>query len=463
MSKYFVALIAVFIFVSYSLIGVEAQELPSPLAQISMGSEPADVLCEGGLQLIIRSNDRPACVMPSSTEILGQRGLVVSVGEIAPIEEPVTPPTGNEASDVIEASNRFMLDYYSLIRSEPDNVFFSPWSIISAFSVVYEGAKGQTAEEIGSAIYLPRDDSERRDSFESMQQILNTNSSEYELQNANALWIQQEFDIKENFVDTARQYYDSEVAEVEFPADESKIDSWVENKTNNKIKDLIKGKTDEMTMLVITNAVYFKGAWESPFNPNQTSQEDFTLESNETIEAPMMYQKSRFDYAENDQLQLLSMPYEGDRLSMIVLLPKDDLSSLEESLTLEDLQGWQEELQAQEVMVYLPKFKMETEYELGTQMKELGVELAFDPDQADLSGIADVSPQNLYIQFATHKAFVEVNEEGTEAAAATGIGVGVTSAPAEPTVFRADHPFIFMIQDNDTGLVLFMGKVADPS
>jgi serpin B len=277
------------------------------------------------------------------------------------------------------------------------------------------------------------------------------------------LWVKTGFGVKQEFVDIARQYYDSEVAEVEFPAGESEIDSWVENQTNGKIKDLVKDKTNDMTRLVITNAVYFMGTWKDQFNANLTSQDEFSLNPYETVEVPMMYQKSRFDYAENDKLQILSMPYKGDRLSMLVLLPKNNLVSLEGSLTLEELSSWQEAMQNQEVYVYMPKFKLEAEYDLSPQMKELGVELAFDPDYADLSGIADVTPNNLYIGFATHKAFVDVNEEGTEAAAATAIGVDMTSAPVDPTIFRADHPFVFLIQDNETGLVLFMGRVSDPS
>jgi serpin B len=408
----------------------------------------------------------PACVKAVTADILSQRGLVIFIDTTPPPVEP-TPsepvPSGKEASDIIEASNEFMLDFYSLNSAGQDNIFFSPWSILSAFSVVYEGARGQTAEEVASATYLPRDDSSRRDSFKSIQQSLNPNSTEYELTNANALWIKSGFGVKQEFIDIARQYYDSEVAEVEFPADEPKIDSWVENKTNNKIKDLVKDKTNDMTRLVITNAVYFMGTWKDQFNANLTSQEDFSLNPYETVEVPMMYQKSRFDYVENDKMQVLSMPYKGDRLSMLVLLPKNSIGSLEESLTLEDLSSWQEAMQNQEVYVYMPKFKLESEYDLIPKMKDLGVDLAFDPDYADLSGIANVKPNNLYIGFATHKAFVDVNEEGTEAAAATAIGVEETSAPANPTVFRADHPFVFLIQDNETGLVLFMGRVSNPS
>lgn len=467
MTKFLIIPIVLLIFFSYSLNGVVAQGIPSPLSQIRMGVEPADVQCDSFLQLIIRSNDMPACVRAATADILNQRGLVIFIDNTpAPTEPPPTEKpeiSSKEASDVIEASNEFMLDFYSLNNAVQDNIFFSPWSILSAFSVVYEGAKGQTAEEIASAIYLPRDNSDRRDSFKIIQQNLTPNSTEYELTNANALWIKTGFGVKHEFVDIAKQYYDSEVDEVEFPADESKIDSWVENKTNNKIKDLVKDKTNDRTRLVITNAVYFMGTWKDQFNANLTSQADFTLESGNTVEVPMMYQKSRFDYAENDKLQILSMPYKGDRLSMLVLLPRNDLSSLERSLTMEEMNRWQEEMQNEMVYVYMPKFKIEAEYDLKPQMKELGVELAFDPDYADLSGIADVKPNNLYIGFATHKAFVDVNEEGTEAAAATAIGVELSSAPTNPTIFRADHPFVFLIKDNETGLILFMGRVSDPS
>jgi serpin B len=463
MIKYLVMPIVVLIFISYSLNGAAAQEVPSPLNQIKMGIEPADVQCRDSLQLVIRSNDLPACVKAVTADILSQRGLVIFIDVTLPsIEKPI-PPTDKEASDIVEANNKFMLDYYTLTSKEPDNIFFSPWSILSAFSVLYEGARGQTADEVASALYLPRDDLDRRDSFKTIQQNLNPNSTEYELTNANALWIKTGFGVKQEFVDIAKQHYDSKVSEVEFPADEAEIDAWVENQTNGKIEDLVKDKTNDMTRLVITNAVYFMGTWKDQFNANLTSQDDFTLGSGDTVEVPMMYQKSRFDYAENDLLQILSMPYKGDRLSMLVLLPKNDLGSLEESLTQEELNSWQKEMQTEEVYVYMPKFKLEAEYDLGPQMKELGVELAFDPYYADLSGIADVAPNNLYVGFATHKAFVDVNEEGTEAAAATAIGVEQTSAPADPTVFRADHPFVFLVQDNETGLVLFMGRVSDPS
>lgn len=440
---------------------------PPPLKQIRSGTLPENVTCTEGLQLVFKStNDNPACVKPSTVDVLIKRGWASmstseSIDDSTP-QLPITDKSITEAQNIVKANNRFMLDFYSLASSKAeDNVFFSPWSMISAFSVLYEGAKGDTAEEIGSAFYLPRDDSARRTSFESMQGELNVNGSGYELRNANALWIKNGFGVKEDFVNTARQFYDSEVAEVSFPADEEKIDAWVEQKTNNKIKDLVKDKTDSSTRLVITNAVYFKGTWLTQFDPNQTKEDDFKVNPEKTVKVPMMHRDGGFTYLETGDLQILSMPYKGERMSMMVLLPKDgNLESFEESLSVQELEGWKQSLQQQRVKVFIPKFTLQTAYGLTEKMQKLGMSLAFDPDNADLSGMAE---KQLFVQFAIHKAFVDVNEEGTEAAAATGIGIGLTSEPSPPPVFRADRPFVFLIQDNETGLVLFMGKVVDPT
>ncbi len=463
--------IGLFIFTSIFLVNyAEAQEkIPSPLMQISMGVEPRYIQCSDSLQLIIRSsNNLPACVKPNTAEILSQRALAIIMENITtpPIQEPqpITKPTqtGKETKNIVDANNRFMLDFYSKTSKPEENSFFSPWSMISAFSVLYEAAREQTADEIASVFYLPKDDSLRRISFESMQSDLNTNGTGYELRNANALWIKTGFGVKEDFINNARQYYDSKVSEVDFPAGELIIDSWVENKTNNKIKDLVKGNTNDDTRLVITNAVYFKGTWQTQFDPNQTHDDEFIISEDKTVTVPMMYVQSKFAYVETDELQILSMPYEGQRMSMLVLLPRNnDLDSLEKSLTVEKLEEWQNLMQEQEIILFIPKFKLETKYGLPKTMQELGMNLVFDSKNSDLSGISDVKP--LFVGFAIHKAFVDVNEEGTEAAAATVIGI-ITESEHPPTpIFRADHPFIFLIQDNETGLILFMGKTSDPT
>lgn len=443
----------VFLFlIILSAVSLSSAFAQSPLEQYHSGVDAKSISCNVGYQLIVRSNDMPACVFPGSVDALSQRNLVSVILDV------VTEAPTNEAETLADANNQFMADFYSLNDKE-ENLFFSPWSILSAFSVVYEGANGQTADEIASALYLPRDDSKRQNSFESLQQDLNPSGTEYELANANALWIKKGFDIKQDYVDTAKKHYDSKIADAEFPQDEPVIDSWVENQTNGKITDLVKGKTDEMTRLVITNAIYFKGSWVSQFNQNQTSPANFTTNSG-VVQVPMMYQKHRFEYAEDGTMQVLKMPYKGERLSMMILLPKGGASL--DTITAQDIKSWNDKMTQDTVYTYIPRFKMETKYDLTSIMKDLGVKTAFDPNSADLSGIADVKPNNLYIGFAIHKAYVDVNEVGTEAAAATGIGVELSSAPVNPIIFRADHPFVFLIQDEQSGLVLFMGKLTNP-
>ena len=436
--------------------------ISSPLKQFKSGVPLDKIQCKEGLVFAIKSSDSsPICIKQNTLEILKQRGWLAST---IPDTTPITTTTDlNEpAKNIVDANNQFMLDYYTVTNTKGDNSFFSPWSMLSAFSLLYEGARGQTADEISSVFYLPKDDSQRRDSFTVMQNNLNVNGSGYELRNANALWVQQGFGVKEDYINTAKQFYDSKVSEVNFPADEQIIDSWVEQKTNDKIQDLVKGKTNELTKLVITNAVYFKGTWQTQFEPDQTSESEFRVNEDKSVSTPLMYMQSKFPYAETSDLQIISIPYNGDKLSMLVLLPKDNLESLDKSLTLENLQNWKNNLQVQETKLFMPKFKIETTYELPKIMQSLGMKLAFDENKSDLSGIANTPPR-LFVTDAVHKAFVDVNEEGTEAAAATGITVGVTSMGPEMPVFRADHPFVFLIQDNETGLILFMGKVVDPT
>ena len=337
----------------------------SPLKQFHSGILTKEIQCKDGLELAIkRSNSSPACVTHSTLEILKQRGWIANSTSnyTKPIINP--PEIRKPAKNIVDSTNQFMLDYYSTTNTKDDNFFFSPWSILSAFSVLYEGAEGQTADEIAGIFYLPKDDSERRDSFGTMQNNLNVNGSGYELRNANALWIKHGFDVKDEFVNMSKQYYDSKVSEVNFPADESIVDSWVENQTNNKIKDLIKGKTDGGTELVITNAIYFKGTWQTQFESKNTKDRPFHVTSDKSVSVPMMNTQSKFAYAETDDLQIISMPYKGQKISMSVLLPKNNLESLEKSITVQKLEDWKKSLREQDVILSLPKFKLETEYDL---------------------------------------------------------------------------------------------------
>lgn len=370
---------------------------------------------------------------------------------------------------VVSANNQFALDLYSEFKDEEGNIFFSPYSISTALAMTYEGARGQTAEEIQSVFHFPADDTVRRPAFARVYNELNREDKEYQLHTANALWAEQTYQFLPEYLNTVEKYYGGKTTNLDFITKTEKsrktINNWVENQTNNKIKDLIpKGAIDVMTRLVLTNAIYFKGEWVKQFDEEDTSEQDFRVSSDKTVKVPMMRltgEEAEFNYAETENLQILEMPYSGEELSMLILLPKEnDLGALEESLHTEKLDEWRKMIKEQRVNVYIPKFTFETKYTLNNYLKQMGMPTAFS-DNADFSGMT--GNRDLFIGFVIHQAFVEVNEEGTEAAAATAVGMALTAMPEPTPVFRADHPFIFMIQERETGNILFLGKVADPS
>jgi len=239
----------------------------------------------------------------------------------------------------------------------------------------------------------------------------------------------------------------------------------VEKKTNNKIKNLIaKGVLDSMTRLVLTNAIYFKGNWHSQFQEDRTRPAPFTLLNGDRVEVPMMNQTAEFGYMETEDFQALELPYVDNELSMIILLPKqtDGLTKFEQTLTLENLSQWLSKLHKREVIVSIPKFKMTSQFSLASVLKSMGMADAFNQAKADFSGMN--GKKDLFISAVIHKAYVDVNEEGTEAAAATAVTMRLTSiGPDQTPVFRADHPFLFLIRDNHSGSILFIGRVMNPA
>jgi len=399
------------------------------------------------------------------TETLDEIPQVEPEPDFDPHPEP--EPIISEAIDlVVDANNQFALDFYSQVTADKEeNVFFSPWSISIAFAIAYEGAKGDTAQEISSVFEFPQEDNLRRSLFQYIQNDLNEKDANYSLNTANALWIKEGYEIKQDYINTAKVYYDSKVDNVDFVTDEGVniINEWVKTKTNNKIEDLLaEGSTDELTRLVITNAIYFKGEWAYPFSPEWTRESDFHINKDKTVKVSMMDLDDRkLNYTQNQLLEILELPYKGDKVFMLILLPKEieGLKSVEEDLTVEKLSQWRENLSETQIAVLLPKFTAETKYDLKDNLQNMGMKIPFDKLNADFSGINET--EQLYIDQAVHKAFVNVYELGTEAAAATGIEMRLTSGP--PATFRADHPFIFIIQDNQTGNILFIGKMVDPT
>ncbi|MFA6146134.1 MAG: serpin family protein [Patescibacteria group bacterium] len=393
--------------------------------------------------------------------------------KLTPTPVPVTDDKGSTPegiNSIISANNQFALDLYSQLKSSEGNIFFSPYSISTAIAMTYEGARGTTAEEMQSVFHFPVDSNLRRSAFASIHNQLNKPDAKYQLSIANALWAQNDYKFLNDYLTTLEQYYAGKATNVDFKnsteVSRQTINKWVEDKTNDKIKNLFpQGSIDSMTRLVLTNAIYFKGTWIKQFEKNKTSDENFRLSSVNTVKISMMQRTdkdAKFNYTETDDLQVLEMPYEGNKLSMMVLLPKnEDLSSLESSLSLEKINDWKSKLQEQRVDVFMPKFTFDTKYFMNETLAKMGMPTAFT-NSADFSGMDGT--KDLSIQNVIHQAFVDVNEEGTEAAAATGISMGETSAPPQQTpVFRADHPFLFVIQDKDNGNILFFGRVSNPN
>ncbi|MBU1089376.1 serpin family protein [Patescibacteria group bacterium] len=393
--------------------------------------------------------------------------------------EPVSPPaispetsaSESEIAAVVDASNQFAFDLYSEYKAEGGNVFFSPYSISTALAMTFEGARGQTAEEMQTVFHFPENEDERKLGYSGLLGKINAENENYKLSTANALWAQENYKFLDEYFETVEKYYGGGVTNLDFAKETESsritINNWVEDQTNDKIKDLIPvGGITGSTKLVLTNAIYFKGDWLKQFNEDETRDDDFRMSSGETIEVPMMQQtdeEAKFNFAENEELQILELPYSGEELSMLILLPKnDDLDLLENNLTLANLAAWKKDLRKEQVKVFIPKFKFETKYFMAKDLAEMGMPTAFS-GAADFSGMT--GERDLFISAVIHQAFVEVNEEGTEAAAATAVVMDeeMVAEPESIPIFRADHPFVFLIQEKETGSILFLGRVSDPS
>jgi serpin B len=375
-----------------------------------------------------------------------------------------------DIQSLIQANTTFALDMYQKVRDNEGNLFFSPYSISTAFAMTYTGARCETQKQMAGVFHFSHDPHQLHPSFSELQahfQKLQENSP-FRLNIANALWIQKEYELLRTFVELNQKYYQASLFHLDFHKDpegsRSKINDWVEDKTEDKIKDLLPGGAiNTLTRLVLTNTIYFKAEWQNTFNAHNTKDQDFWITPEEKTKVKMMAQKDRFGYWENDTLQILEMPYIQKDLSMIVFLPQkiDGLPVLESNLNPSTLDNWTSNLKNQHVDVFFPKFTTTQDIDLKEILKSLGMVDAFT-ENADFSGIEP--KKELYITDALHKAFIDVDEVGTEAAAATAISMGVTSIrpPESLPEFRADHPFFYLIKDNQTGSIIFMGRLTRP-
>jgi serpin B len=378
-----------------------------------------------------------------------------------------------DLSEIVDGSNQFALDLYQQLRSTEGNLFFSPSSISTALAMTYAGAAGDTEEEMAKTLHFQMPSERLHEGMKTLQAFWKTPDQKkgVRLNLANRLWGQESSEFLPEFLQVTRDKYAAELARLNFAQSEDArqtINGWVEDQTENKITNLIPaGAISSDTKLVLTNAVYFHGIWTDPFKKDRTKDEDFHLAATDKIKVPMMHRWDEFRYGAIDELQILELPYGDGSLSMVVLLPKeiDGLADLEAKLTFQNLQRWTASVKHEdEVKVYLPRFKTTSQFELSSTLKTMGMETAFDANAADFSGMT--GGKDLFISAVIHKAFVDVNEEGTEAAAATGVIMAPTAAPIqepkEPPVFRADYPFVFMIRDNRHGGILFLGRITNP-
>ena len=386
----------------------------------------------------------------------------------------------NLSSEAIfhEAANNFGFELLQQFIAHPiynNNPFFSPYSIFTALAMTYEGAEGNTADEMAEVLNIEQDNESFHNYVQYLYNIFNQNN-EYNISTANALWIEQTYQVLDQYIDIVEEFYNAESENIDFSNPELAaeiINQWVENKTNDLIQDLIKPDdiTPYITKLILTNAIYFKGTWEIQFDKENTTDRPFTLSSGNTIDIPTMLlidTEDFFNYTETDEFQMLELPYTGNNISMIIILPKEDndpstiINSISDSD--ESYNDLLDSMEERNVNIYLPKFNITTpQYSIVEILYNLGIHDAFTYD-ADFSGIS--GNYDLFIKDVIHKAFIEVNEEGTEAAASTGVIMNLKSMPGEindRVIFNCDHEFLYLIQENETGTILFMGVMNNPT
>ncbi|HWR64489.1 MAG TPA: serpin family protein [Bellilinea sp.] len=384
-----------------------------------------------------------------------------------------TPP--QSAYDAIgtlsTGNNEFALELYQQLRSQSGNLFYSPFSISQALAMTYAGAKGETETQMASTLHFDLAQADLHAAFNALSATLasrvgDSDQGGFELNIANALWGQQGFGFQPDFLDTLALHYGAGMQAVDFAASDAArqtINDWVAEQTKDKIQDLIpEGVLNELTRLVLTNAIYFKAAWLLPFEESATQNDTFDLLDGSEIQVPMMRQVESFGYLKAEDFEAVELFYEGRELSMVILLPDEDqFAAFEQNLNAATLQSFIDQLAVERLDLSLPKFKVESSFGLAETLAAMGMPDAFDVVNADFSGMT--GQPDLFITDVVHKAFVDVNEIGTEAAAATGVVMGLKSMPTgEPIEVKIDRPFLFVIRDVQTGAMLFFGRVVEP-
>ncbi len=370
-----------------------------------------------------------------------------------------------------ESNNLFAVDLFKQIQSKSENLIFSPYSIGTVLAMIYSGSGGKTAAEMSEVLYFPAQellDPVESGMRESMQATDTMEGTDFRL--ANAIWAQEDFSFLPDYLARVEKYYDAPLSLMDFvetsnrEESRKKINHWVEEKTNNRIQDLIQpGILDASTRLVLTNAIYFNGGWMFPFDTAATFPSLFHTSKQESIKTDFMHQIRSYPYYEDEEIQAISLPYKNNRMALMVILPKsiEGWRLISQVINYERINLVISGMGTREVQLALPKFRSELQINLRQELTSMGMGTAFSR-HADLSGMT--GEENLYVDEVIHKAFIEVNEMGTEAAAATAAIIGLKSSLRDdPVRFNADHPFVFFLFDRQTGCIIFTGRLVKPS
>ncbi len=387
----------------------------------------------------------------------------------------LNPAAGPEdLSELADGNAAFAFDLYRTLRSEDGNLFFSPHSISTALAMTYAGAAGDTASQMAATLHFTLPAERLHPALNAYALDLQaraeqaTEGTPFELSIANSLWGQDGFPFLDAFLDLLAENYGAGMRLVDYQNDpegaRKAINDWVSDETHDRIKDLIpQGAIDAMTRLVLANAIYFKAGWLNPFEESATGPEPFHLLDGSAAEIPMMRQTESYGYILGDGYRAIELPYQNGNTSMLIILPEEgQFQAVEERLSAEMVADLLSRMTYGQVNLGLPKFTYESEFNLNNALIGLGMTDAFDSGRADFSGMDGA--RDLFISDVIHKAFVAVDEKGTEAAAATAVIMELTSAPmGEPITFTVDRPFVYMIRDQQTGSILFLGRVLDPA
>lgn len=399
--------------------------------------------------------------------------LTIGFFLIACNEEPATPAVSDlipteKSAKIIAADNQFGFEIFQKVNSsldEPKNTMISPLSVSLALAMVYNGTGGNTKKQMEDMLHkanLTPDDINQ--SYKDLVLALTSHDPKVELSISNAIFYRNSFSVKNNFITTNQNYYQAEVSGLDFTKTTETLNTmndWVNTQTKGKIDKIIE-KVNPEDVMYLLNAIYFNGEWKYRFDTQETSNLSFTKEDKTVIQVPTMMIENPFNYYSHQNFELLEMPYGSGKYSMLIFLPvsgksTSDMISL---MTSDNVNDWISKLTEQKKKVFLPKFEFKFDNSLIDELKALGMTDAFDDAKANLNGISDDA--KLVISEVMHKTYIKVDERGTEAAAVTGITVGITSVGPDNS-FRVDHPFVFAIREKDTKAILFIGKVMDPN